>query len=66
MTLSHGSCKYVNVLFELPWQLSGREYACQYRRYGFNAEDMGWEDSWIRKWQPPPVFFLENSMDNGA
>ena len=60
MTLSHLSSKYMNVLFELPWWLSGKEYACQCRRHGFNAENMGWEDSWIRKWQPTPVFLPRN------
>ena len=27
---------------------------------------LGWEDPWKRKWQPTPVFLLENSMDRGA
>ena len=27
---------------------------------------LGWEDPLERKWQPTPVFCLENSMDRGA
>ena len=27
---------------------------------------MLWEDPWRRKWQPSPVFLLENPMDRGA
>ena len=37
----------------LPWQLSGKEYTCQYRRPGFDP----WVRTipWRRKWQPTPV-----------
>ena len=45
----------------LPWWLSGKESACQCRRRRFDP----WVGKipWRRKWQPTPVFFLENSMD---
>ena len=38
----------------LPWWLSGKEFACQCRRWGFNP----WvrKIPWRRKWQPTPVF----------
>ena len=43
----------------LPWQLTGREPACQFRRLRFNP--------WVgkipcrRKWQPTPVFLTGKS-----
>ena len=48
----------------LPRWLSGKEFACQCRRCEFDF----WvgEISWSRKWQPTPVFCLENSRDTGA
>ena len=51
----------------LPRWLSGKESTCQYRRcrrYRFNP----WVEkiSWRRKWQPTPVFCLENPMDRGT
>ena len=30
------------------------------------AQPLGQEEPWSRKWQPIPVFFLENSMDRGT
>ena len=39
----------------LPAWLSGKEFACQCRRYGFNPR-LG-KIPWRRKWQPTPVFF---------
>ena len=38
----------------LPWWLSGKESACQYRRHRFDP----WVGKipWWRKWQPTPVF----------
>ena len=38
----------------LPRWLSGKEFACQCRRYGFDP----WVGniSWRKKWQPTPVF----------
>ena len=38
----------------LPWWLSGREFACQCRRHGFDP----WVGKipWRRTWQPTPVF----------
>ena len=43
-----------SVFFGLPWRLSGKEYACQWRRLGFDP----WigRIPWRRKWQPTPVF----------
>ena len=46
---------------------SGKESTCQCRRHkrcGFNP----WvrKIPWRRKWQPTPVFLLENPMDRGA
>ena len=37
-----------------PWQLRGKESACQFRRCGFDP----WVGKipWRRKWQPTPVF----------
>ena len=51
----------------LPWWLSGREYACQCRRYRrcrFNP----WvrKIPWSRKWQPTPVFLPGICLDRGA
>ena len=39
---------------ELPWWLTGKESACQWRRQEFNP----WSGKifWRRKWQPTPVF----------
>ena len=48
----------------LPWWLSSKESACQCTRHRFNPQ-VG-KISWERKWQPTPVFLLENSMDRGA
>ena len=49
---------------ELSWWLSGKESACQCRRYGFYP----WvgKTPWRRKWQPTPIFLLGNCMDRGA
>ena len=48
----------------LPWWFSDKELACQFRRHGFDP----WvrKIPWGRKWQPTPVFFLENPMDREA
>ena len=45
----------------LPWGLSSKESVCQCRNHGFDP----WVGKipWRRKWQPTPVFFLENPMD---
>ena len=49
-----------------PGGASGKEPACQCgcKRPGFNP----WVGKipWRRKWQPSPVFYLENPMDRGA
>ena len=47
---------YVTQPMGLPWWLSGKEFACQCRRCGFDP----WVGKipWRRKWQPPPVFFI--------
>ena len=44
----------------LPWWLSGRESACQYRRCRFDP----WSEKipWRRKWQPTPVFLPEEPL----
>jgi len=52
---------YVNSV-GLPWCLSDKELACQYRRlrrHDFNP----WvgKISWRRKWQPTPVFLSGKS-----
>ena len=49
---------FVAILFGLPWGLSGKESAC-------NAGEAG-SIPWRRKWQPTPVFLLENPVDRGA
>ena len=43
----------------LPWWLSGKESACQYRRHRFHP----WVRKilWRREWQPTPVFLLRES-----
>ena len=48
----------------LPRWLSGKESTCQCRRFGFDP----WIRTipWRRKWQPTPVFLMENPMDRGA
>ena len=54
----------------LPWWLSGKESACQCRRFGFDP----WVGKipWRRKWQPSPVFlqsdrtYLLNNNNNVA
>ena len=48
----------------LPGGLSGKESACQCRRCRFDP----WVGKipWSRKWQPMPVFLLENPMDRGT
>ena len=55
------ACGY-SVFPGLPWCLSGKEFACQCRRYGFDPRKIPWR----RKWQPIPVFLLGNPMDRGA
>ena len=53
-------------LFGLPGWLSGKEPACQCRKFGFDP----WvrKIPWRRKWQPTPVFLLglEHSMARGT
>ena len=48
----------------LPWWLSGKESACQYRRCRFDS----WVGKipWRRKWQPTPVFLPGESQGRGA
>ena len=53
---------HISVPFQLVWDsrwLSGKESACQRRRYGFDP----WVGKipWRRKWQPAPVFLPEKS-----
>ena len=51
---------YLRMLrYGLPLGLSGKESACQCRRWGFNP----WvrKISWKRKWQPTLVFLLGKS-----
>ena len=45
----------------LSWWLSGKEYTCQCRRWGFDS----WVGKipWRRKWQPAPVFLLRKSHE---
>ena len=51
----------------LPRWLSGKESACQYRRYRRCGLDP-WVRMipWRRKWQPIPVFLPGESLDRGA
>ena len=46
--------KMLNIVPCVPWWLSGKDLACQYRRLEPNL----WvrKIAWIRKWQPTPVF----------
>ena len=50
ITTKQDSCLFIG----LPWWLSGKESACQYRRRRFNP----WARKipWRREWQPTPVF----------
>ena len=52
--------KYIK---RLPWWLSGKESACQFRRHGFSP----WigKIPWSRKWQSALVFFREK-LHRGA
>ena len=43
----------------LPWQLSGKEPSCLYRRHRFNP--WVWKIPRGRKWQPTPVFLTGKS-----
>ena len=43
---------------------SAKEPSCQYRRRGLDP--LIRKIPWKRKWQPTPVFLLEESMDRGA
>ena len=49
---------------ELPRWLCGKEPACQCERCRFAP--WVWKIPWSRKWQPTPVFCLENPMGRGA
>ena len=46
---------YYEHLLGLPWWLTGKEFACQCWRHGFDP----WVGKipWRRKWQPIPIFF---------
>ena len=52
---------YIDLLYQygFPQWLNGKEFACQYRRHGFDP----WvrKIPWRRKWQPTPVFLPEKS-----
>ena len=45
---------HLNITLGLPWWLSGKESACQWKRHRFDP----WVGKipWRRKWQPIPVF----------
>ena len=43
---------------------SGKEFACQCRRRGFNAQVR--KGSWSGKWQPAPVCLPGKFQDRGA
>ena len=45
----------------LPWWLSGKEFACQCQRCGFNPRVR--KILWRRKWQPTPVFLPGKSHE---
>ena len=49
----------VTISLGLPWWLSGKELACQFRRLGFDL--WGGKIHWRRKWQPTPGFLPEKS-----
>ena len=46
-------------LFSIKVRLSGKEFTCQCKRWGFDS----WvrKTPWSRKWQPTPVFLPEKS-----
>ena len=49
---------------EFPWWPSSKEAACQFRRHRFDP----WvrKIPWRRKWQPTPLFLLQNPINRGA
>ena len=49
---------------ELPWRLSGKESARQYRRCGFHPRV--WKIPWRREWQLLQHCCLRNPMDRGG
>ena len=55
---------YSKIYMGLPWQLSGKESACQCRRLGFDL----WvrKIPWTKKWQPTPVFLSGKSHSQGS
>ena len=43
--------------YGLPWWLSGKELACQFRKWKRSRFDLWvWKIPWRKKWQPIPVF----------
>ena len=50
----------VAYIFGFPWWFSGKEFACQCRRWQFDP----WvrKIPWRRKWQPTPVFLSGKSQ----
>ena len=69
LTVYWNSFFKVNLIYTmgLPRWLSGKKSNCRcksFRRHGFDP----WVRKilWRRKWQPTPVFLLDNSMDRGA
>ena len=54
MGLQDQNYKSKYIVVGLPWCLSSKESACQYRRGGFDP--LVWKIPWRMKWQPTPVF----------
>ena len=51
----------------LPGGTSGKEPACQCRTHNeMGVRSLGQKIPWRLKWQPTPVFLMENPMDRGA
>ena len=51
----------------LPWWLSGKESACQFRSFRRPGLELSVRKiPWSRKWQPAPVSGLDNPRDRGA
>ena len=53
--------RFIMYFMGIPRWLSGKESACQCRKYGFNPCIR--KDPWRRKWQPAPVSLPEKFTD---
>ena len=64
MPTSRNNSRPPTITLGVPWQLRQESIPLQCRRPGFDSSLR--KIPWRRKWQPTPVFLLENPMDRGA